>query len=459
MKTKLVLWGTNEQDQKVLIAMELRPKDNKVDIWTFPETVATDEFAQAMLQDWRNGKEIPFPEEKSHIERALTVSDSLLPDTLKVERGDIVNRAQTEWHFIVLSSKLNEVYQTELAEFQEKIGKLTAFDANVWDGLKGFWSKVQEQVRERNLFRDHANALRDNTNALFGKMKELRSALDNEFKALSKEHHGQFLSTLENIEAKIKAGVNLPGIFEELKKIQRNFRDTKLTREHRSQVWEKLDGAFKAVKERRFGPNANQENSPLQRLKRRYDGLIGAIEKMQKSIDRDKDDLAFQDRKIANSEGQLEAQIRQAKIKMIHERIESKELKLKEMKLTKKELEDRMESEKIKEAKRAEQNKIKAAQKAAKEKIAAEIKLAAQERAGDKKIEKAAEAISANKDVPKSKVETAIETIAVSVETVIEDVVDTVKAVAEVVENKIDDVTTNLKENTAKAEMKSEEEE
>ena len=459
MKTKLVLWGTNEQDQRVLIAMELHPKENKVDIWTFSETIATEEFAQSMLQDWRNGKEITFPEEKTHIERALTISEGLLPDSLKVERGDIVNRAQSEWHFIVLSSKLNEVYQTELAEFQEKIGKLTAFDSKVWDGLKNFWSKVQEQVRDRNLFRDHANSLRDNTNALFGKMKDLRSALDNEFKALSKEHYNSFFSTLEDIEAKIKEGINLPGIFEELKKVQRNFRDTKLTREHRSQVWEKLDGAFKAVKEKRFGPNANQENSPFQRLKRRYNGLMGAIEKMQRSIDRDKEDLAFQDRKIANSEGQLEAQIRQAKIKMIQERVNSKELKLKEMMQTKKELEDRMESEKIKEAKRADQEKVKAAQKAAKEKIAADIKLAAQERAGDKKIEEAAEAISAKKVEAKSKVDTAIETIAVSVESVIEDVVDTIKAVSEVVENKIDEVTTSLKEKVADAEMKSEEEE
>ena len=396
MKTKLVLWGSNATEEKILIAMQLRPEDNKVDIWTFPEAVATDEFARQLLGDWRNDVDVPFPESATHLERELSMTESLLPVEIKVERGDIIQRAQTEWHFVVLSSKLNEVYQAELAELKGKVAALKSFNNDTWNELKTFWAKVQDQVRERNLLRGHADALRDDTNALFGKMKELRSALDEEFRQASQGHHDQFIQTLTDLEKRAEEGTRLPALFDELKELQRNFREIKLTREHRSKIWERLDATFKVVKEKRFGPNANNESSALDRLNRRYKGLLGAIEKMQKSIARDEDDLNFQQRKIDSSDGQLEAQIRQAKIKMTKERIRSKTEKLKEMLQTKTDLERRIAGQKEKESKRQKQGEIAAAKAAAKEKIAQSIAATALARKDDDgKLEKAAVALGA----------------------------------------------------------------
>ncbi len=452
MKTKLVLWGTNEKEEKVLIALELRPSDTKVNVYTFPESLATEEFGKKMFDEWRNGQAVLFPEGYQTMERELSLTEPLLPDSLKVERGDVIQRAQTEWQFVVLSEKLNQVYKADLAELKEKIEQLTSYDSKTWEALKTFWSKVQGQVRDRNLFRDHANSLRENTNELFSKMKEMRAALNKEFEGMSQTHFETFKNTLGELEEKVTKGMNLSNIFNELKEVQKQFRETKFTKEHRAKVWSKLDGLFKTVKEKKYGPEAAGGNSPSDRLSKRYDGLMNAIGKMEHSIQRDRNDLKYEDRKIANSEGQLEAQIRQAKIKMIEERIRSKEEKLADMHRTRQELEKKKEAQVEKDKRRAEQQKIQEAKEAAKAKIKEEMKAAESAReAQGEKLEKAADAIKGKpqetkvEEVLEAVTETASE-VGEQIRDTIEDAVDTVKAIAEVVGGKIQEKVQETKE-------------
>jgi len=454
MKTKLVLWGTNEKEEKVLIALELRPSESKVNVYTFPESLATEEFGKQMFDEWRNGQAVLFPEGYQTMERELSLTEPLLPDTIKVERGDVIQRAQTEWQFVVLSEKLNQVYKTELAELKEKIEQLTDYDSKTWESLKTFWSKVQTQVRERNLFRDHANSLRENTNELFAKMKEMRAALNKEFEGVSQTHFETFKTKLTELEEKVTKGMNLTNIFNELKDVQKQFRDTKFTKEHRAKIWNKLDGLFKVVKEKKFGPEAVSGNSPSDRLTKRYEGLMSAIGRMENSIGRDRNDLKYEDRKIANSEGQLEAQIRQAKIKMIEERIRSKEEKLADMHRTREELEKKKAAQKIKDEKRAEQQKIQEAKEAAKAKIKEEMKAAeiAREAQGEK-LEKAADAIKGKTQDIETKAEEVLGAVTETASEVgdqirdaFEDAVDTVKAIAEVVGGKVNEKVQEAKE-------------
>ena len=106
MKTKIVLWGANEKDEKLLLAIELLEKDNQIGIHTFNEALATEEFYNKMMNIWRDGGQVPFPDGFESITRELKMAESVLPDNLKTDRTDIVNRAKTEWHFVVLSNKL-----------------------------------------------------------------------------------------------------------------------------------------------------------------------------------------------------------------------------------------------------------------------------------------------------------------------------------------------------------------
>jgi DNA repair exonuclease SbcCD ATPase subunit len=466
MKKKLVLWGANESDEKVLIAVELLESDDAVKVYSFNQDIATEQFYKDLMDKWRNDEEMSFPDGAITYNRPLSLTESILPDELKVDRTDLINRAKTEWQFVVLSSKLYSMYKSELEDLSEKVKGLSDFENSVWEELKGFWSKVQTQSRDRNLFREHANQLRDETNKLFESLKEMRKKLDQEFKSKSTESREHFMETLKDIQEKVDKGLGLSPLFQELKDIQKKFKDAPFTREDRRKVWDKLDNAFKTIKEKRFGSrDGDGSGSALQRVEKRYQGLMSAIKKMENSIKRDKSDIEYQDRIIGQTDGQLEQQIRQAKIKMINERIQSKELKLKDMIETKSKLDAKIESLKKKHEKEKEQEKIKEMKEQVKERIAKDIQEKSKELESDEKVQKAAATIQEIKEPlkpekPKEPVkpaepiepaqakeetekeeneESLLGAIGTALGESLEDIVDTVKAVAEVVGDKIED--------------------
>ncbi|NRB61557.1 MAG: hypothetical protein HRU40_00740 [Saprospiraceae bacterium] len=455
MKTKIVLWGLDAEGKRTLMALELLAAESKVNLYTFQEPVATEELSNQLMNDWRNNKELSFPDPHQKEVRSLSVSAPLLPEGFKVEREDVIQRAHTEWQFIVLSARLNQAYESELADISDRVSGLDAFDSKTWEELKSFWNKVQAQVRERNLFKDHADTLRDRTNELFSRMKSMRSKLDEEFKKRSAETQKEFQEKLQDIEDRLGKGLRLQTLFDELKQIQRKFRESKFTRDDRAKVWNRLDAAFKQVKEKRFGPDAAGDKSPFERLQRRYNGLLEAIKKMERSIKRDEDELSFQQRKIERTDGQLEAQIREAKIKMIQDRIDSKKEKFADMVKTRQELEKRLEKEKAKEEKRKAEA---LAKEKAKEEIAKKIQEqneALEDKADE--LEKAARQLKeGKKDVgPSTKKstndddqassgdsgESIVKAVGSMLGEALEDVVDTVKAVAVVIGDQVDSGT------------------
>jgi chromosome segregation ATPase len=422
MKNKIVLWGTNAQEEKVLIALELLPDDNKVMLYTFPEAIATESFVSNMMDKWRTDKEpVPFPDGFVKQERELSMVDSLLPDDLKPERTDVIIRAQAEWQFVVLSSKLSRMYDLELQEFREKVQQLGAYDGELFDSLKKFWDKVQEQARDRNILKEHADNLRDNINVLFEDLKKLRKKANEEFTSVSKGVYDELNGFLDDIEKRIETkGSKINSVFDELKKLQRQYRESRMTNEHRSKLWERLDAAFKSAKERKFGPGVN-EGSLADRHKKRMDGLEEARQRMEDSIRRDEEDLRFEKKKIERTEGQLEAQIRGAKIKMIEERVHSKKDKLAEILRTRDQV--------LAQISKAEERE---AQIAAKEKAKAEI---AREVASNKASTESKATDVPVTDLPaepERKPEGLLDAIGNIIGEVIEDTVLTAKSVADV---------------------------
>lgn len=449
MRSRIVLWGENEKDEKVLIALELLAAENVVDIHVFPESQATELFYNLMMNEWRNGNDVEFPENHEVIQRPLTAADSLLPDSLKVARADVISRAQTEWHFVVLSSKLYQAYKSELEDLKERVEGLTKYDGGLWEELKGFWGKVQQQMRDKNLFREHINYLKEETNGLFDKLKEHRKTLDDKLKVKSEEASQKIEETLNDIEAKIEKGLGLKPLFQDLKDLQNRFKDADLIRKDRNRLRKQIDKAFKVIKEKRFGDSSSNSDNKLSRIQRRYDGLVKAISKMKSSIGRDKKDIEFEERRISSTDGQLEAQIRTAKLKMIKERIDSKQEKLDEMLKIEENLVKQINAEKEK-IEKAE--KLAAATEEAKERIAEEIaEEKAQRKEEEEDLKKAAEEIKASKTEKKSKTkaqpkDNLVSAVGTTLGESLEDVVDTIKAIAEVVSGQVEELIDDVKE-------------
>ncbi|MFN0035254.1 MAG: hypothetical protein ACKVUS_09310 [Saprospiraceae bacterium] len=379
MKNKLVTWSTNAENEKVLLAFELQADSSTVKIYTFPESIADEEFAQKIMREWRDGKgDVALPEGYETIERELSVTESILPEHLKVERPELVQRTQAEWHFDVLSAKLYAAYQQELAEFKEKVEAMSDYDGKVFISLRTFWDKVQGQSRDRNLFRQHADYLRDGINALFEQLKEIRTRVDAEASEVSKGAFDGFAKTLDEIEARIAAGgAKFNSVFDELKKVQREYQTTRMTNEHRNKLWDRLDAAFKKAKERKFGSEVNA-GTIAERHNRRLAGLEDVVKRLEESIRRDDEDLAFQRKKVNTSEGQLEAQIRSARIKMIEERVSGKREKLVEITKARNDVQRQANSAYEREArfaaKEAERKQIEAKRAAIRSEIEAETK-------------------------------------------------------------------------------------
>ena len=452
MKTRIVMWGNNEKDEKVLIAIALRAEDNVVDIYTFPFESTSEEFYNLMLNEWRENHEVTFPEGHVHIIRPLTAADSLLPPELKVDRTDIIQRAQTEWHFIVLSNKLYQTFHDELKDIKEKLKGADNYKNQLWEDMKETWEKIQKNIFDKTLMRDHGQQLREMTNDIFTQLKNMRKDLDSEVDRVSKELADKFNKKLDEVEEKVKSGLGLQPLFNDLKRMQQEFKDAQLSRGDRAKIWKRIDIAFKAVKEKKFGEKSTRDTSALDRLNRRYEGLMSAIDKMQKSIHRDDKDKSFQDDRIANTEGQLEAQIRMAKIKMIDERINSKNEKLAEMEKTKGELEERINREKkyLEEQKKhqAMKDELREAKENIKQKIAENIHASADQQ-DPEALEKAAGAIAeekANKGKGKKK-ETLASAIGVTLGESLEHLGDSISAVASVVADKIHDAIHEEKKN------------
>lgn len=327
MKNNLVFWGSNENNQKILTILRLRAKEGKIDIWTFYKDKLEKEFVEKMFSDWDEIDPKTFPEPTSYEERNAGETD-LLPESIRADDTQLVIRAEQEWRVKILSIRLYEMMSSEIEALKEQIHGLETYDKTLWDTAKGYNDKVMLHNQERNITRDQFGTLRKMLNEAFERLKSLMETENQKYEQEANANQKEIVSRLESIEQQAKDGKNLGNLFEDLKKLQEETKEVRLTREGRKELWGKFNVAFNLVKKQR-------SSQAGVRFQKRIQGLKGAIARMEDSIAKDRDSIDFQNRRANHvSAGKLEMQLREAKAKMIKTRIESKEHKLNDMYLT-----------------------------------------------------------------------------------------------------------------------------
>lgn len=327
MKDKIALWGTDERDNDVLIALRLRVNDNCVDIWTFPKNKIDHHIAEAMVREWDKIDPDNLPQPHNHLIQDMG-QPSLLPDHLRTADTDIISRTEKEWFVRVLSTKLKAKLIAEIEQLQAQTDALNDYDKDVWDLVQSYWTKVGLHFQSRDLNREDAGILRDRLNACFNKLKSLRKEDNSRHDQEAKANANALNAELAKLSAQIaQKNANIKNLFEQLKKLQERAIQVRLTKDQRNELRDQIDHAFEAIR------NARKQ-SRHDYYQNRITGLKDVIAKMEKSIAYDEKELKFQQSRFHQMSGQLEIQLREAKMQLTQSQLAGKVEKLNEMRTT-----------------------------------------------------------------------------------------------------------------------------
>lgn len=334
MRDKIVFWATDKHNAEVLAIVQLRAADNKIDIWTVPKLAVSKALEEKIAQNWELIEVADLPENTAHLERSLD-QVSLLPDDLRTTNTDLVNRAEREWYVKVLSLKLEAQLENEIAQLDQQVQQLVQYDPELWTVTQSYWDKINKYYQERDLSRESAAKLRDRINACFNHLKALRKAEAEQTDQAGRQKADEFIAKIEAIYQQISPTANLTQLFNQLKNLQNNTQQQQLPQKVLRKVHHTFNRAFEAIR-------AERNNSQYQQITARINGLENALQRLNKSLKFDEEDLAYHQNRQNDANGQLEMQLRQAKIRLIEGNVQEKRAKIADMQKLLRELQQQL---------------------------------------------------------------------------------------------------------------------
>jgi len=326
MLSRFTATGLTADDKEVILAYQLNEEEFKVDLFIVPKKLLKGDLLEQLEKKWTAGEAFEFPKGTQEVAPNLN-AESILPDDIKSEEAGKIRIKQNEWAYTLLTAKLWESYLNELEELKKKAAELTQYDRQLFDDAKSFWERVLEHRKERDISQDRLDKIKDDVNSIFEKLKTFRKTESAEFEAASAKLRDEVIAKLEELKKRATEKANFKALLEELKTLNAESRKNRYSKADDAQLRKAFDAAYQYINEQR-----NHFFSDINAT--RIKGLTDVIERMEKSLNHDKKDLDYYQRKVDNSRNSLEAQLAKVKINMLNETIASKEEKLKDIRST-----------------------------------------------------------------------------------------------------------------------------
>lgn len=324
MQSRFTATGVTTDDRQVILAYQLNEEAFQVNLHIVPRKSLNAEQIEALEKGWVEGGEFTFPEDAVAVVPNLN-NDTILPDDIRSEDTGKIRGKQNEWAYQLLTAKLWESYLHELDELKNKAAALTQYDRQLFDDAKSFWERVLEHRKERDISQDRLDKIKDDVNSVFEKLKTFKKTESAEFEAASAKVRDEAIAKLEDLRKRADDKANFKALLEEHKALQQESRKNRYTKADDAVVRKAFDSAYQYINEQRNHFFSDKTSS-------RIKGLTEVIQKMEQSLNRDKKDLEYLDKKTNSSNiKSLELQLLKVKGNMLKEAIASKEEKLKDI--------------------------------------------------------------------------------------------------------------------------------
>ena len=342
IKNRFATWALNEKEEKILVTLELNTDNFNVDIQTVKGSDVNTELADTILKNWVDGADVSFPDCTEKMSRSFT-DESILPENIKIDgKTGAIRQLQNEWSYLLLSTKLFSQFIIEMEELKRKASELKSYSSELFEEAKSFWEKVLEYRKEREISQDKLNGIKEEINLVFDHLKVLKENMIKEKDAVSEKVKTEIFEAIEVVKKKMEGkDVHFKSLMDELKEIQNGLRTTDVKRDVKNLLFDEIQNCFEFIKTKRDEVLGGG-------VKNRVEGLSQVADKMRKSLEMDLKDIEFNRKKLSTCNTRLEEQLREAKINVLKDKIESKEAKLADIQATLDKLQQKMTTSKEK---------------------------------------------------------------------------------------------------------------